>query len=249
MSEDQNPPAGGANPLMNFILENRSWMTAGSMLMIIYAVWAVIEVFSNTWFHGLQGLTIFETGEATNVDPDDLQRNNSGLVIASGAVLGALGLYAQYVYRAAPYVNASMAATAAMILEKASGERMDEDDILAKAEEAAVAAAAEVAKETAEDTVIEMLDPEADVEDVEDDGAEDTEGEEAAEEELSSDEATSEAEAEEEAPEEEAEDQAEDRAEEEAPEEEAEDESEDGAEEEAPEEAEDENPPEEKKKF
>ena len=178
MSEEQNPPEGGANPLMNFILENRSWMTAGSMLMIIYAVWAVIEVFSNTYFHGLQGLTIFETGEATNVDPDDLQRNNSGLVIASGAVLGALGLYAQYVYRAAPYVNASMAATAAMILEKASGERMDEDDILAKAEEAAVAAAAEVAKETAEDTVIEMLDPEANVEDVEDDGAEVVEEEE-----------------------------------------------------------------------
>ena len=232
MSEDQNPPAGGANPLMNFILENRSWMTAGSMLMIIYAVWAVIEVFSNTWFHGLQGLTIFETGEATNVDPDDLQRNNSGLVIASGAVLGALGLYAQYVYRAAPYVNASMAATAAMILEKASGERMDEDDILAKAEEAAVAAAAEVAKETAEDTVIEMLDPEADVEDVEDDETDSAEGDEAAEEEASSDEDTSEAE-----------------AEEEAAEEEAEDESQDEAEEEASEEAEDENPPEEKKKF
>jgi len=236
MSEDQNPPAGGANPLMNFILENRSWMTAGSMLMIIYAVWAVIEVFSNTWFHGLQGLTIFETGEATNVDPDDLQRNNSGLVIAFGAVFGALGFYAQYVYRAAPYVNASMAATAAMILEKASGERMDEDDILAKAEEAAVAAAAEVAKETAEDTVIEMLDPEADVEDVEDDETDSAEGdeaaEEAAEEEASSDEDTSEAE-----------------AEEEAAEEEAEDESQDEAEEEASEEAEDENPPEEKKKF
>ena len=234
MSEEQNPPEGGANPLMNFILENRSWMTAGSMLMIIYAVWAVIEVFSNTWFHGLQGLTIFETGEATNVDPDDLQRNNSGLVIASGAVLGALGLYAQYVYRAAPYVNASMAATAAMILEKASGERMDEDDILAKAEEAAVAAAAEVAKETAEDTVIEMLDPEADVEDVEDDQTDSDE--EAAEEEPSSDE---------DAPE--AEEEAEDAAEEEA-EEAAEDESHDEAEE-ASEDEEDETPPEEKKKF
>ena len=219
---------------MNFILENRSWMTAGSMLMIIYAVWAVIEVFSNTWFHGLQGLTIFETGEATNVDPDDLQRNNSGLVIASGAVLGALGLYAQYVYRAAPYVNASMAATAAMILEKASGERMDEDDILAKAEEAAVAAAAEVAKETAEDTVIEMLDPEADVDDVEDDQTDSDE--EAAEEEPSSDE---------DAPE--AEEEAEDAAEEEA-EEAAEDESHDEAEE-ASEDEEDETPPEEKKKF
>jgi len=232
MSEEQNPPESGANPLMNFILENRSWMTAGSMLMIIYAVWAVIEVFSNTYFHGLQGLTIFETGEATNVDPDDLQRNNSGLVIASGAVLGALGLYAQYVYRAAPYVNASMAATAAMILEKASGERMDEDDILAKAEEAAVAAAAEVAKETAEDTVIEMLDPEADVDDVEDDETDSAEGDEAAEDEASSDE---------DAPE------AEEEAEE--AEESAEDESHDEAEEEAPDEEEGETPPEEKKKF
>ena len=167
------------------------------MLMIIYVVWAVIEVFSNTYFHGLQGLTLIETGEATNMDPDDPQRNNNSLIIASGAVFGSLGLYAQYLYRAAPYVNASVAATAAMILEKASGERMGEEDILAKAEEAAVAAAAEVAKETAEDTVIEMLDPEANVEDVEDDGAEVVEEEE-----------TSTGEADEEALEEEAEEEA-----------------------------------------
>ncbi|MDA0925549.1 MAG: hypothetical protein O3C36_02780 [archaeon] len=161
MSEDQHPPNGGANPLMRFILENRSWMTAGSMLMIIYAVWAVIEVFSNTYFHGLQGLTLIETGEATNMDPDDLQRNNNSFIIASGAVLGSLGLYAQYLYRAAPYVTASMAATAAIILEKASGERMGEEDILAKAEEAAVAAAAEVAKETAEEALEEEAEEEA----------------------------------------------------------------------------------------
>jgi len=240
MSVEQNPPEGGANPLMNFILENRSWMTAGSMLMIIYAVWAVIEVFSNTYFHGLQGLTIFETGEATNMDPDDLQRNNSGLIIASGAVLGALGLYAQYVYRAAPYVNASMAATAAMILNKASEERMDEEGILAKAEEAAVAAAAEVAKETAEDTVIEMLDPDADVEDTEDDVIEDVEDDdtEPAEEETEDSE-------EEEGSEEEA---SEPEAEDDAPEEEAEDESHDEVEE-ASEEEEEETPPEDKKKF
>jgi len=87
---------------MRFILENRSWMTAGSMLMIIYVVWAVIEVFSNTYFHGLQGLTLIETGEATNMDPDDPQRNNNSFIIASGAVFGSLGLYAQYLYRAAP---------------------------------------------------------------------------------------------------------------------------------------------------
>ena len=98
MSEEQTPVEANSNPLMAFILENRSWMSAGSMLMILYAVWAVIEVFSNTYFHGLQGITLFETGTETNIDPNDLQRNNSGWVMASGAILGSLGLYAQYVY-------------------------------------------------------------------------------------------------------------------------------------------------------
>ena len=227
MSNDSSPSS--PNPLMAFVLNNRSWMSAGSMLMILYAVWAVIEVFSNTWFHGLQGLTLFETGTETNIDPTDLQRNNSSWVIASGAVFGALGLYAQYVYKAAPYVDASMVATATIMLEKASSERMGEQDILAKAEEAAVAAAAEVAKETAEDTVIEMLDPEANAE------------EEAEEEAETEEEAEEEAETEEEAEEEtEAEEEAEDEAE---TEEEAEEEAE------TEEEAEEEAPPEEKKKF
>ena len=237
MSEEQTPPETNANPLMTFILENRSWMSAGSMLMILYAVWAVVEVFSNTYFHGLQGITIFETGTETNVNPDDLQRNNSSWIIASGAILGSLGLYAQYVYRAAPYVDASMAATAAIILEQASTERMGEEEILAKAEEAAVAAAAEVAKETAEDTVIEMLDPEASEEEAEDEEAE--EAEEDAEEAS-------------EGAEEEAEDDAEEEAEEDAEEEaeEAEEEVQEEAEDEANEEEEaEEAPPEEKKKF
>ena len=241
MSEEQTPPETNANPLMTFILENRSWMSAGSMLMILYAVWAVVEVFSNTYFHGLQGITLFETGTETNIDPDDLQRNNSGWVMASGAILGSLGLYAQYVYRAAPYVDASMAATAAIILEQASTERMGEEEILAKAEEAAVAAAAEVAKETAEDTVIEMLDPEASEEEAED--QEDEDAEEASEE--AEEEAEEAEEAEEDA--EEASEEAEEEAEEaEEAEEEVQEEAEDEADEE--EEAE-EAPPEEKKKF
>ena len=233
MSDEQTTPETNSNPLMSFILENRSWMSAGSMLMILYAVWAVIEVFSNTYFHDLQGITIFETGTETNVNPDDLQRNNSSWIIASGAILGSLGLYAQYVYRAAPYVDASMAATAAMILEQASNERIGEEEILAKAEEAAVAAAAEVAKETAEDTVIEMLDPEASDEEAEDAEEEAEDAEEEAED------------AEEEA-EEEAEEAEEAEEETEETEDEVQEEAEDGADEE--EEAE-EAPPEEKKKF
>ncbi|MAP79056.1 MAG: hypothetical protein CL980_03940, partial [Euryarchaeota archaeon] len=119
MSDEGTPAATG---LAGFVLENRSWMHVASLLMIVYAVWAVIEVFSNTWFHGLQPLTVFETGTETNIDPDDLQRNNSGLIIASGAVLGLFGLFAQYVYRGAPMVDSSMAAAAAMILDQAAAE-------------------------------------------------------------------------------------------------------------------------------
>ena len=105
MSDEGTPAATG---LAGFVLENRSWMHFASLLMILYAVWAVIEVLSNTWFHGLQSFTFIETGTETNVNPDDLQRNNSGLIIASGAVFGLFGLFAQYVYRGAPMVDSSI---------------------------------------------------------------------------------------------------------------------------------------------
>jgi flagellar biosynthesis GTPase FlhF len=225
MSDEATSPAPASNGLAGFVLENRSWMHVASLLMIVYAVWAVIEVFSNTWFHDLQPLTVFETGSETNINPNDLQRNNSGMIIASGAVFGLFGLFTQYVYRGAPMVDSSMAAAAAMILDQATADRVSQEDIITKAEEAATVAAAEVAKETAEDTVIEMLDPDA--------------GEEEAEEEA--EEESTEEEAEEEAEPEEEEEEAEE-AEEESTEEEAEEEAE-------PEEEEEEAPPEEKKKF
>jgi hypothetical protein len=223
MSDEATSPAPASNGLAGFVLENRSWMHVASLLMIVYAVWAVIEVFSNTWFHDLQPLTVFETGSETNINPNDLQRNNSGMIIASGAVFGLFGLFTQYVYRGAPMVDSSMAAAAAMILDQATADRVSQEDIITKAEEAATVAAAEVAKETAEDTVIEMLDPDA--------------GEEEAEEESTEEESTEEEVEEEAEPEEE-----EEEAEEESTEEEAEEEAE-------PEEEEEEAPPEEKKKF
>ncbi|HII27457.1 MAG TPA: hypothetical protein HA353_03470, partial [Candidatus Poseidonia sp.] len=169
MSDEGSTPAPQSSGLAGFFLENRSLMHPLSIFMIVYAIWAVIEVFSNTYFHDLQGITIFETGVETNINPDDLQRNNSSWVIASGAVLGLLGLFAQYVYRGAPMVDSSMAAAAAMILDQATADRVSEDEIISKAEEAATVAAAEVAKETAEDTVIEMLDPDAMADDDDDD--------------------------------------------------------------------------------
>ena len=206
MSDETTTPAPASNGLAGFVLENRSWMHFASLLMVVYAVWAVIEVLSNTWFHDLQSLTLFETGTATNTDSTDLQRNNSGMIIASGAVLGLFGLFAQYVYRGAPMVDSSMAAAAAMILDQATADRVSEEDIISKAEEAATVAAAEVAKETAEDTVIEMLDPDAaeaeaeddDPADAAEDAQEPAEPEEEAEEEDTEEEAEEEAEPEEE---------------------------------------------------
>ena len=172
MSNDESTANGNESAFVAFLLNNRSWMNAVSMVMVVYAVWAVIEVLSNTWFHGLQSLTLFETGSETNISPDDLQRNNSGWVMASGAVFGLIGLASQYIYRAAPYIDSSMVATAAMILDQASTDRVSEQEIIAKAEEAATVAATEVAKETAEDTVIEMLDPDAGQEEAEEEAAE-----------------------------------------------------------------------------
>ena len=62
MSSEENTPAPAATGLAGFVLENRSWMQPASLVMILYAVWAVIEVLSNTWFHGLQDLTILHDG-------------------------------------------------------------------------------------------------------------------------------------------------------------------------------------------
>ena len=181
MSNDETTAEGTESAFVAFLLKNRSWMNAASMVMVAYAVWAVIEVLSNTWFHGLQDLTFFVTGEATNTKPDDLQRNNSGWIMASGAVLGLFGLASQYIYRAAPYIDSSMVATAAMILDQASTDRVSQEEIIAKAEEAATVAATEVAKETAEDTVIEMLDPDAGEEEPEEEVVEEEPAEEAEE--------------------------------------------------------------------
>ena len=184
MSNDETTAEGTESAFVAFLLKNRSWMNAVSMGMVAYAVWAVIEVLSNTWFHGLQDLTFFVTGEATNTNPDDLQRNNSGWIMASGAVLGLFGLASQYIYRAAPYIDSSMVATAAMILDQASSDRVSQEEIIAKAEEAATVAATEVAKETAEDTVIEMLDPDAGEEEPEEEVVEEEVVEEEPEEEV-----------------------------------------------------------------
>ena len=175
MSVEGTSREGNESGAIAFLHQNGSWMNGASIVLVLYAVWAVIEVLTNTYFTGMQIPPV--TGTETNIDPTDTQRNNSGWVMASGAVCGLVGLAVQYVYKGAPHVDSSMAATAAMILDQATAGRVDEAELISRAEEAATVAATEVAKETAEDTVIEMLDPDADMD-------EDSEAEESAEEEA-----------------------------------------------------------------
>ena len=129
--------------LIKFLLGNRTLVNFMSILMLIYAIWAIIEVITNatgaTWWApetGIPAADIFG-------DPDRTQNINNGWVIGSGAVFGTIGTMIQYFYRAAPYVDASMQATAALIISAVKEEQIQEsaeklaEEIVAEAEEEA----------------------------------------------------------------------------------------------------------------
>ena len=130
--------------LVAFLLVNRTLMNFASILMIVFAVWATIEVITNaygaTWWPPETGIP----AEDLFNNPDRTQNINNGLIIGLGAVCGTLGFLIQYFYRAAPYVDASMAATAAIIIKQATAGVsgvVDAEEVIAKAEVAATIAA------------------------------------------------------------------------------------------------------------
>ena len=116
MPVDDNVSQKESRVLIKFLLENRMLMSYISILMIVYAVWATIEVLTNvsgaTWWPPETGIPASEL----YVNPDNAQNINNGWVIGLGAVFGTIGIMIQYFYRAAPYVDASMQATAALII-------------------------------------------------------------------------------------------------------------------------------------
>ena len=125
--------------------------------MIIYAVWATIEVLTNasgaTWWPPETGIPASDLYN----NPDSVQNINNGWVIGLGAVFGTVGSMIQYFYRAAPYVDASMQATAALIISavkedeiQESAEKMAKEIVAAEKEEAE--AEAEAQAEAAEDS-------------------------------------------------------------------------------------------------
>jgi len=113
-------------------------------------VWATIEVLTNasgaTWWPPETGIPASELYN----NPESVQNINNGWVIGLGAVFGTVGTMIQYFYRAAPYVDASMQATAALIISavkedeiQESAEKMAKEMVAAEKEEAEAEAQAQ----------------------------------------------------------------------------------------------------------
>ena len=142
--------------LVAFLLENRTLVNYASIIMIIFAVWATVESITNalgmTWWPPETGIP----AEDLYKNPENVQNINNGWIIGLGAVCGTVGFMIQYFYRAAPYVDASMTATAALILQQATGGvggGASEEEVIAKAEVAATIAADTVVRQSNEETI------------------------------------------------------------------------------------------------
>ena len=158
MTAEENAAPSDGRALVKFLLENRMMMNYMSILMIIYAVWATIEVLTNasgaTWWPPETGIPASELYN----NPENVQNINNGWVIGLGAVFGTVGTMIQYFYRAAPYVDASMQATAALIISavkedeiQESAEKMAKEMVAAEKEEAEAEAQAEAEAEAEAD--------------------------------------------------------------------------------------------------
>ena len=151
---DEETKQGDA--LVAFLLENRTLVNYASIIMIIFAVWATVESITNalgmTWWPPETGIPADELYK----NPDNVQNINNGWIIGLGAVCGTIGFMIQYFYRAAPYVDASMTATAALILKQATsgvGGGASEEEVIAKAEVAATIAADTIVRQSSEDPI------------------------------------------------------------------------------------------------
>ena len=158
MSDGSEASPNESRALIKFLLENRAMMSYVSILMIIYAVWATIEVLTNAtganWWPPETGV---HASELYN-NPNKVHVLNNGWIIATGAVFGSFGTMIQYFYRAAPYVDASMQATAALIISAVKAEEIEESaekrakEIVAAEKEEAAEAEAEEAEEVEEES-------------------------------------------------------------------------------------------------
>ena len=81
----------GQSPFTNWVKMNASTANLLSIIMLIFAAWAAVEIVSNVTGNEIPPVT----GMETNDDPKDTQRVNNGAIIGLGAVAGTLGLVLQ----------------------------------------------------------------------------------------------------------------------------------------------------------
>ena len=81
----------GQTPFANWVRMNASTANMLSIIMLIFAAWAAVEIVSNVTGNDIPPVT----GMETNDDPKDTQRVNNGAIIGLGAVAGTLGLVLQ----------------------------------------------------------------------------------------------------------------------------------------------------------
>ena len=81
----------GQSPFTNWVKMNASTANLLSIIMLIFAAWAAVEIVTNVTGNEIPPIT----GMETNDDPKDTQRVNNGAIIGLGAVAGTLGLVIQ----------------------------------------------------------------------------------------------------------------------------------------------------------
>ena len=81
----------GQTPFTNWVKMNASTANLLSIIMLVFAAWAAVEIVSNVTGNEIPPVT----GMETNDDPKDTQRVNNGAVIGLGAVAGTLGFVLQ----------------------------------------------------------------------------------------------------------------------------------------------------------
>ena len=81
----------GQTPFANWVKTNASTANLLSIIMLVFAAWAAVEIVTNVTGNEIPPVT----GIETNSDPDDTQRTNNGAIIGLGAVAGTFGLVLQ----------------------------------------------------------------------------------------------------------------------------------------------------------
>jgi len=123
----------GQSPFTNWVKMNASTANLLSIIMLIFAAWAAVEIVTNVTGNEIPPVT----GMETNDDPKDTQRVNNGAVIGLGAVAGTLGLVLQLllpreesedVVEVAPEEDSDIDDVVDVMMEDGESEESDSED-------------------------------------------------------------------------------------------------------------------------